>query len=219
MMRQLSLSIESRPDAQIGDFAGPSWVPIIDAVRQLHAGLMNRLYLHGAADTGKSHLLSAICESYQDMNRSAIQVSLIELLDAPTDALAALEAFDLVALDDLEAVRGVPHWQEAIFHLINRSAGGQGQLIFASRLPAAELDLELRDLMSRLALEAVLRRRGWHFEPQIVEHLLYSGPHQAGLLLKTLGQVEALFKGQRRKPSAHLIRQAIALIGVQGSSG
>jgi DnaA family protein len=238
MMRQLSLSIESRPDAQIGDFAGPSWVPIIDAVRQLHAGLIDRLYVHGAADTGKSHLLSAICESYQDMHRSAIQVSLIELLDAPTEALAALEAFDLVALDDLEAVRGVPHWQEAIFHLINRSAGGQGQLIFASRLPAAELDLELRDLMSRLSqaasfslpdgdsladrralLDAVLRRRGWHFEPQIVEHLLYSGPHQAGLLLKTLGQVEALFKGQRRKPSAHLIRQAIALIGVQGGNG
>jgi len=238
MMRQLSLSIESRPDAQIGDFAGPGWVPIIDAVRQLHAGLINRLYVHGVADTGKSHLLSAICESYQDMNRTAIQVSLIELLDAPTDALAALESFDLVALDDLEAVRGVAHWQEAIFHLINRSADGQGQLIFASRMPAAELNLELRDLMSRLAqaasfslpngdhfedrralLDAVLRRRGWHFEPQIVEHLLHQGPHQPGLMLKTLGQVEDLFKGHRRKPSAHLIRQAIALIGEQAALG
>ena len=100
MMRQLSLSIDERPDARIGDFAGPSWISIIDAVRQLHAHLIARLYIHGPADSGKSHLLSAICESYQDMNCTAIQVSLLELLDAPTEALSALESFDLVALDD-----------------------------------------------------------------------------------------------------------------------
>ncbi|MEC7119554.1 MAG: DnaA/Hda family protein [Pseudomonadota bacterium] len=233
-MRQLSLSIDSRPDAQIGDFAGPSWVPVIDAVRQLHAGLLQRLYLHGEADSGKSHLLSAICESYQDMHRSAIQVSLIELLDAPTEALAALESFDLVALDDLEAIRGVPHWQEAIFHLINRSSVGESQLIFASRLPPLALRLELPDLMSRLSqaasfqlpsgesledrqalLDAVLKRRGWSFEPQIIEHILQHGPHRAGLMLKTLNQLETFFHTQRRKPSASMIRQVLSMIDSQ----
>lgn len=237
MMRQLSLSIDSRPDAQIADFAGPGWVAVIDAVRQLHANLLQRVYLYGEADSGKSHLLSAICESYQDMQRSAIQVSLIELLDAPTEALAALEGFDLVALDDLEAIRGVAHWQEAIFHLINRSSAGAGQLIFASRLPPQALQLELPDLMSRLSqaacfllpngdrfedrealLAAALKRRGWHFEPQIIEHILQHGPHQAGLILKTLGQLESFFHGQRRKPSAAMIRQVLHLIDSQSAS-
>lgn len=234
MPRQLSLSIDARPDARIGDFAGPSWVSIIDSVRQLHAQLIQRLYVHGAADSGKSHLLSAICESYQDMHRSAIQVSLLELLDAPTEALAALESFDLVALDDLEAIAGVPHWQEAIFHLINRSSMGEGQLIFASRLPPAALQLELPDLRSRLSqaavfrvpdgdrledrralLDAVLKRRGWQFDAQIVEHLLYHGPHQAGRMLKMLVQLEEMFQGQRRKPSVTFIRQVLSFIDLE----
>ena len=42
-MRQLQLDIEPQLDARISDFSGPGWGPVIDAIRQLHAGLMNRL--------------------------------------------------------------------------------------------------------------------------------------------------------------------------------
>ncbi len=88
---------------------------VIDAIRQLHAGLMNRFYVYGGAGSGKSHLLSAICDSYLDVGKTAIQVSLLDLLDAPTEAITSLERFDLVALDDIEAISGVPHWQKAGF--------------------------------------------------------------------------------------------------------
>jgi DnaA family protein len=120
-MRQLNLAIDVRSDARISDFAGPGWASVIDAMRQLHVGLLSRCFIHGVADTGKTHLLSALCESYLDMGRTAIQVSLIELVNAPTEVLQALESFDLVALDDLDAIVGMPHWEEAIYHLINRS--------------------------------------------------------------------------------------------------
>lgn len=56
-----------------------------------------------------------------------------ELLNTDVGVLASLESFDLVAIDDLEAIRGNREWQEAIFHLINRSREGQGQLIFAAK--------------------------------------------------------------------------------------
>ena len=118
-MRQLQLDIEPQLDARISDFSGPSWGPVIDAVRQLHAGLINRFYLYGGAGTGKSHLLSAICDSYLEINKSAIKVSLLGLLDAPIEAITSLESYDLVALDDIEAISGVPHWQKAVFHLIS----------------------------------------------------------------------------------------------------
>ncbi len=42
--------------------------------------------------------LSAICDSYLEVGKSAIQVSLLELLDAPTEAITSLDRFDLVAL-------------------------------------------------------------------------------------------------------------------------
>ena len=45
-MRQLQLDIEPQLDARISDFSGPGWGHVVDAVRQLHAGLLNRFYVY-----------------------------------------------------------------------------------------------------------------------------------------------------------------------------
>ena len=230
-MRQLQLDIEPQLDARISDFSGPGWGPVIDAVRQLHAGLMNRFYIYGGAGTGKSHLLSAICDSYLEVGKSATKVSLLELLDAPIEAITSLESYDLVALDDIEAISGVPHWQKAVFHLINNNNEGGGQLVFSSRFAPIELKLELPDLQSRLTqavsvrvpsgqsyadrhtlLHSVLERRGVHFDPQINEYLLLHGPHQTSILLQSVEQLEKLLKGEKTKLSHATLRQIYALI-------
>ena len=200
-MRQLQLDIEPQLDARISDFSGPGWGHVVDAVRQLHAGLVNRFYIYGGAGSGKSHLLSAICDSYLEIGKSAIKVSLLELLDAPIEAITSLERYDLVALDDIEAISGVPHWQRAVFHLINYNNEVGGQLVFSSRVAPIELKLELPDLQSRLTqavsvkvpngslyadrealVLSTVARRGLHFDPQIIEYLLLHGPHQSSLL-------------------------------------
>ena len=230
-MRQLQLDIEPQLDARISDFSGPGWGHVIDAVRQLHAGLLNSLYIYGGAGAGKSHLLSAICDSYLEIGKSAIQVSLLELLDAPTEAISALDQYDLVALDDIEAISGVPHWQRAVFHLINYNNEGGGQLVFSSRFAPIELKLELPDLQSRLTqavsvklpngslyadrqalVTSVLARRGIHIDPQIIDYLLLHGPHQASVLLQTLEQLIQLLKGEKTKLSNAALRQIYALI-------
>ena len=81
MTNQLSLNLEVRRDASLSDFSGPGWSTLIDAVRQLHVGLIGQMYIYGSAATGKTHLLSAICESYMEMDKSAICLSLKELLN------------------------------------------------------------------------------------------------------------------------------------------
>jgi DnaA-homolog protein len=230
-MRQLQLDIEPQLDARIGDFSGPGWGHVIDAVRQLHAGLVNRFYVYGGAGTGKSHLLSAICDSYLEIGKTAIQVSLLELLDAPTEAITSLEQYDLVALDDIEAISGVPHWQRAVFHLINYNDEMGGQLVFSSRFAPIELKLELPDLQSRLTqavsvkvpsgslfadrfslVNSVLERRGVHIDQQIVDYLLTNGPHQTSDLLKLIEKLIQLLKGEKTKLSGSNLRQIYALI-------
>lgn len=230
-MRQLQLDIEPQLDARISDFSGPSWGHVVDGVRQLHAGLMSRFYIYGGAGAGKSHLLSAICDSYLEIGKSAIQVSLLELLDAPTEAITALDRYDLVALDDIEAISGVPHWQRAVFHLINYNNEGGGQLVFSSRYAPIELKLELPDLQSRLTqavsvrvpngslyadrqalVVSVLSRRGIQIDQQIVDYLLLYGPHQTSVLLQTLEQLIQLLKGGKTKLSNVTLRQIYALI-------
>ena len=230
-MRQLQLNIEPQLDARISDFSGPGWGPVIDGVRQLHAGLMNRFYLYGGAGTGKSHLLTAICDSYLEVGKSAIKVSLLELLDAPIEAITSLEMYDLVALDDIEAISGVPHWQKAVFHLINNNNDGGGQLVFSSRFAPIELKLELPDLQSRLTqavsvrvpsgqsyadrlalLTSVMERKGVHFDPQIIDYLLMYGPTQTSTLLQSLEQLEKMLQGEKVKLSNATIKQIYALI-------
>ena len=163
------------------------------------------------------------------MGRTAIQVSLIELIHSPVEVLQALESFDLIALDDLDAIVGLHHWEEAIFHLINRSE--KKQLIFVARSSATDLAIDLPDLRSRLAqaasfclptgeniddrralLFAVLKRNSWHFDPVITEHLIECGSSRPGLMLKTLTKLTPLFHAQRRKPNSAFIRQTLAII-------
>ena len=175
--------------------------------------------------------MSAICDSYLEVGKSAIQVSLLELLDAPTEAITSLDRFDLVALDDIEAISGVPHWQRAVFHLINYNNEGGGQLVFSSRFAPIELKLELPDLQSRLTqavstrvpsgslyadryalVSSVLDRRGIHLDPQIFDYLLSHGPHQTSVLLQRLEQIIQLLKGEKLKVSNANLRQIYALI-------
>jgi len=89
-----AISLDDISPEKVQDAWG--WGHVIDAVRQLHAGLVNRFYVYGAAGSGKSHLLSAICDSYLEVGKTAIKVSLLELLDAPTEAITCLDQYDLV---------------------------------------------------------------------------------------------------------------------------
>ncbi len=208
---------------------------IIDAVRQLHVGLIGQLYLFGSPATGKSHLLSAICESFIEMDKSAICLSLNELIHTDVNVLSSLENFEVIAIDDLEVIEQSKPWQEALFHLINRSREGQRQLLFAANKPASELPFELKDLLTRLAqaptfkvpdgqnvadrqalLQSILRRRGWQFDERILHHLLSEGPHRIGALMEVLVYIQPMFSNLGRSNiSKAVISDALRTIDEQ----
>lgn len=232
---QLSLNLDIKHDASLSDFSGPGWMAIIDAVRQLHVGLIRQLYLFGSPATGKSHLLSAICESFIEMDKSAICLSLNELIHTDVNVLSSLETFDVIAIDDLEVIEQSSEWQEALFHLINRSREGQRQLLFAANTKAMSLPFQLTDLLTRLAqapsfrvpdgqeladrqalLQSILRRRGWQFDERILEHLLQEGPHKIGAMMDVLNYIQPMFSNlSRSNVSKAVISDAMRTIDEQ----
>ncbi len=229
---QLSLNLDIKHDASLSDFSGPGWLSIIDAVRQLHVGLIGQLYLFGRPATGKSHLLSAICESFIEMDKSAICLSLNELIYTDVNVLSSLENFDVIAIDDLEVLAQSRQWQEALFHLINRSREGRRQLLFAASTPANELPFQLTDLLSRLAqsptfkvpnghdladrqalMQSILRRRGWQFDERITDYLLNEGPHRIGAMMEVLNYIQPMFSNlSRSNLSKVVISDAMRII-------
>ncbi|ELA08044.1 putative DnaA family protein [Moraxella macacae 0408225] len=231
--QQLSLYLDIKQDASISDFVGPGWMAMVDMVRQLHIGLLSQIYLYGDADTGKTHLLSAICESFRDSGKSVMYLSLKDLLTTDPMVLNALESMEVIAIDDIDSVEGYDYWQEAIFHLINLSNEYGHTLIFTSRKPVGQLDFKLKDLVSRLAksatfqlpsganrqdreliLQAVLKRRNWHFDPRIIEHLLAKGPERIGAMLDVLTCLQPIFSNVRNITKAK-IAQAAQIIDEQ----
>ncbi len=232
---QLKLELDIKHNASLKDFSGPSWVSVMDAVRQLHIGLIQQLYIFGEQGTGKSHLLSAICESFIDLNRSAITLSLSDLIHTNVAVLSSLENFDVIAIDDVQAIEGFPEWQEALFHLINRSKEQNKQLIFASSKPANEMNFALFDLTTRLSqattfrvpnghllsdrqamLDSILRRRGWQFDDRITQYLLQEGPHHIADMMQVLQYIQPMFAGlSRKRVSKATVAEAIKIIDEQ----
>lgn len=101
------------------------------------------LVVHGPDGCGKSHL----CTVWQARS-GARRLSGGELTLETPPALGAPPT--PVAMDDAQAVAGVPEREEAFFHLINRArSDGRHLLVLADR-PPARLGLRLPDLRSRL---------------------------------------------------------------------
>ncbi|PTQ89295.1 DnaA regulatory inactivator Hda [Agitococcus lubricus] len=225
--KQLLLNLGPRLDARLSDFSGPSWAEIISAIEQLFAGTIQRCFIYGEPNTGKTHLLAAACQAYSERQHSTLLLSLRELTRShQPDALQYLEHHDLITLDDIEIIVDLREWQEALFHLLNRAQQNDTRLILAARASPSQLGLVIPDLISRLqqaacyripngdndadrqaVLQAALGRRNLALDPEIIKYLLIKGPRYIGLLLKHLTYLEESSIRQRKRLTLNFVKQ------------
>ncbi|WOJ96409.1 DnaA regulatory inactivator Hda [Congregibacter brevis] len=143
---QLALKIGLRDEATFENFcARESLAPLLDSMA--HPCSEPLQFIHGSAGEGKSHLLQALCHATE----GAFYLPLADLQGMPPEALFQdLESAAVLALDSLELVAGQPEWEEALFHLVNRTRAANCPLWVAARRPAVDM-IKLPDLSSRLA--------------------------------------------------------------------
>ena len=120
------------------------------------------VYITGGQGSGVSHLLQACVTQATEHQLSAMYLSLNELIMASNaeDVNAAatmagyfdgLESFDLLCIDDIECLVDQPFWQEQLFYLIEKLKNrSDARLVLGSHSLAAELEIDLADLKSRL---------------------------------------------------------------------
>ncbi len=152
MNRQLALAIQLNDEATFKDYC---WGKNNLVQKELFAALNHTgeqfIYLWGAEGCGKSHLLQACCQ-YLGTQESNIYLPLNTLKTWDPTILRDLETHRLFCIDQLDAITGIPAWEEALFHLYNRIRDSkQSTLIMAGLTPPQHTHISLPDLKSRLS--------------------------------------------------------------------
>jgi DnaA-homolog protein len=146
---QLPLALRYPPDQRFETFVSDD--PAVPAqVRAVAEGTHPPgLFIAGAAGTGKTHLLLAACAQADAGGRRAAYLPLASAAGRLREALEALHANDLVALDGVDAVAGQREGEVALFDLHNRVHDAGGSVLYAAREMPDAIPIALPDLLSR----------------------------------------------------------------------
>jgi DnaA family protein len=161
---QIPLALSPRASRQFANFLPAENAQVYDGLQDFARDSVTPepwvRWVIGPSGSGKSHLLSAWVNAAAASDMSAGYLSLAQVPAAAM--LQGMEEQAVLALDEVDAVLGMPEWDEALFHLFNAIHDRGQRLLLASRTPWIELIEQrtiLPDLVSRLrtALVYVLK--------------------------------------------------------------
>lgn len=147
---QLTLALETAPAVTFDSFHVDGVTTLVrDSLRGFVNGQLKeqQVYLWGESGTGKTHLLSAACQS---LSQRGYRVAYIpgDMINEP-GALDGMEQVELLCFDDLQRL---DHASEVdLFHCINRCREAETRLILAADRQTDQLGLKLADLQTRLS--------------------------------------------------------------------
>lgn len=227
-MHQLHLSLQLQPEADFATFvAGPNGEAVATITDWANGIGSDFLYLFGIPGCGKTHLLQAACRQATQNDRSAVYLPLDHGELTPS-VLDDLELWDLVALDDVQAIAGDATWEHGLFDLYNRLRESTRHLVVSANAPVAELPLTLADLRSRLGwgpgyrllplsdgdCERLFResaqRRGLDLGNDVVSYIMRRCPRDASYLMALLEDIDQASLRAKRRPTLWLVKQVLA---------
>jgi DnaA family protein len=226
--RQLTLSVGLRDGATLENFYCHHNDLAVQAVEGIAEGVGEPfVYLWGESGAGCSHLLQAACHRTGRYHRSAFYLPLDQFKNQGPELLDGLESLDLVCIDQLQQVAGLPEWEEALFHLFNRIRDTGNDLLIAADAPPRQLQVALPDLASRLswgmvlriqaldddgklaALRARARDRGIDLSEEVAHFIFNRSPRQTSELFKLLDQLDRASLSAKRKVTIPFVKQLL----------
>jgi DnaA family protein len=156
-MSQLALPLQLADHAVFASFLDSGNETLVATLADIAVGGEGHgCWLWGAASTGKTHLLQAVCDEAGDR---AIYVPLSMFADAGPGILEGLASRELICIDDVDLVTGQTEWEMALFDLSNQIFDAGAQLIVSAASAPRECPIELADLQSRFARLPVFQLR------------------------------------------------------------
>ena len=230
MIQQIPLGIKLKAAARFSNFvAGPN-DELLDQLQLAANGRGEPFFLiWGSTGSGKSHLLQASCHQAASEGRTAAYLSLQDHSKLQPELLDGWDAYDLVCLDDMDAIAGQRRWEEAIFHLYNRIRERRSGLVVGSNSAPAHLQLCLPDLRSRLgwsltyqlkslddqqrlqALQLRAQQRGCEMSDETGRYLMRRLPRDMPALFDLLDQLDEASLVAQRKMTVPFVKSVLGL--------
>lgn len=210
-MSQLALPLQLADHAVFASFLDTGNETLVATLCALADGGPGQgCWVWGAAATGKTHLLQAVCDRAGDRS---VYVPLGMFADAGPGILDGLSSRGLVCIDDFGSVAGKPDWELALFKLFNELQESGGQLVVAADTAPREAGIALADLASRMSRLAVFQLRPLD-EPQRVSALQLRASHR-GLELPDETAAYLLKRSRRDMRSLYMLLDRLDLAALR----
>ncbi len=152
-MSQLALPLQLADHAVFASFFAKGNETLIATLTNMAGGRPSNpdghgCWMWGAAASGKTHLLQAVCEMAGDRST---YVPLATLAPAGPQIIDGLATRDLICIDDVDTVAGQEAWEAALFALCNQVQDAGVDLIISATSAPRESPFKLEDLKSRFA--------------------------------------------------------------------
>ena len=150
MFTQLTLDLALKDSFTFDNFVVGDNSLLVDFLKSESGDTEKQVYIWGAHNTGKTHLLQALCQYYSNKKNHVSYLPLQQLINYSAEVFQGQEKMDICCIDDVQLLQEKMDWQEALFNLINRARENNTRLIIAARQPPTEINIALKDLVSRL---------------------------------------------------------------------
>ncbi len=150
-LKQLALNLCLKDVASFANFFIGNNQQLVAVLGQLPANNASPfVYFWGQLGSGKSHLLSAVCQLFGEHNLSVAYLPLEDAEHLDVQILDDLENLDLLCIDDLHLIAGNLGWEEKIFYCFNNFLAHNKKIVITSSVAPQALPLKLLDLKSRM---------------------------------------------------------------------
>ena len=223
-MKQIPLPIGVEPARTFDNFLPGANGQAIEHLRSLGAQSAP-LYLWGASGSGKTHLLRATAQHFDDRG---LRTGWFTPADAPP--WRHDDAWSLIVFDDCD--RFDPDQQHAAFALFVEAVGAGVPIVSAGRLPPVDLPLRedlrtrigwghvfalepLREPEVRSALRREADRRGVFLSDDVMDYLLTRFARDLKHLMAHLDRLDEFSLANKRAITVPLLKQMLSEEGVR----
>jgi len=190
----------------------------------------DELIINGAAGSGKSFLMQAICNELSSSGKQFAFMPMSKAINMGVEIFQNLASLDAVCIDDLELILSKGEWEIALFNLINEcQQSGCSIILSLGGNQSLEEIAELPDLLSRIkrmefmklqavqdeflnqALDFVSQQLDINLEKTELEFLLKHQTREFSFLVDNLITLDKQAASLKRKITIPLIKETLNL--------